>query len=269
MSELRVLSDAFIPELPNRYNGKVRENYDLPDGRRIITPVGETMEIACDLALLCHQSPRPGVAIDDRCVEAVTRRLRQPVFDPEQHDIRALAIRTEQAFRIEQLLEYLVEGRERNRRRHAEFAHPILQGLLHRFGNETRRDREPAFLFRTCCTHANDLTANRPPDGDCSVRLSRAMAARQRRREGARAGGPVRARTGRVSTAAAIISQRPARASGVNPVSSLRSDPAVISPPQPRFLAVCRPAHMPSRFTSSMIVKDTASITSASAVAPT
>lgn len=36
MSDLRVLSDAFIPELPNRYSGKVRENYDLPDGRRII-----------------------------------------------------------------------------------------------------------------------------------------------------------------------------------------------------------------------------------------
>ncbi|CAN7528716.1 phosphoribosylaminoimidazolesuccinocarboxamide synthase [Bosea sp. LjRoot9] len=36
MSDSRVLSDAFIPELPNRYNGKVRENYDLPDGRRII-----------------------------------------------------------------------------------------------------------------------------------------------------------------------------------------------------------------------------------------
>ncbi len=36
MSALPVLTDAFIPELPNRYNGKVRENYDLPDGRRII-----------------------------------------------------------------------------------------------------------------------------------------------------------------------------------------------------------------------------------------
>lgn len=36
MSELRILSDAFIPELPGRYNGKVRENYDLPDGNRII-----------------------------------------------------------------------------------------------------------------------------------------------------------------------------------------------------------------------------------------
>ena len=31
-----VLADAAIPELPNRYRGKVRENYDLPDGRRII-----------------------------------------------------------------------------------------------------------------------------------------------------------------------------------------------------------------------------------------
>jgi phosphoribosylaminoimidazole-succinocarboxamide synthase len=33
---VRVLSEAFIPELPNYYRGKVRENYDLPDGRRII-----------------------------------------------------------------------------------------------------------------------------------------------------------------------------------------------------------------------------------------
>ena len=36
MSDLRILSDAHIPELPGRYKGKVRENYDLPDGRRII-----------------------------------------------------------------------------------------------------------------------------------------------------------------------------------------------------------------------------------------
>ena len=33
---MRVLSDAFIPELPNYYRGKVRENYDLPDGSRVI-----------------------------------------------------------------------------------------------------------------------------------------------------------------------------------------------------------------------------------------
>ena len=33
---MRILSDAFIPELPNHYRGKVRDNYDLPDGRRVI-----------------------------------------------------------------------------------------------------------------------------------------------------------------------------------------------------------------------------------------
>src|SRR5258706_143180 len=32
----QVLRDAFIPELPNHYRGKVRDNYDLPDGRRVI-----------------------------------------------------------------------------------------------------------------------------------------------------------------------------------------------------------------------------------------
>jgi len=32
----RVLVDAAIPELPNHYRGKVRDNYDLADGRRII-----------------------------------------------------------------------------------------------------------------------------------------------------------------------------------------------------------------------------------------
>lgn len=31
-----VLTDATIPELPNHYRGKVRDNYDLPDGTRII-----------------------------------------------------------------------------------------------------------------------------------------------------------------------------------------------------------------------------------------
>ena len=35
-SDAPTLSDAFIPELPSHYSGKVRENYDLPDGRRII-----------------------------------------------------------------------------------------------------------------------------------------------------------------------------------------------------------------------------------------
>ena len=32
----RVLDDATIPELPSHYRGKVRDNYDLPDGRRLI-----------------------------------------------------------------------------------------------------------------------------------------------------------------------------------------------------------------------------------------
>jgi phosphoribosylaminoimidazole-succinocarboxamide synthase len=32
----RVLADATIPELPRHYSGKVRDNYDLDDGRRII-----------------------------------------------------------------------------------------------------------------------------------------------------------------------------------------------------------------------------------------
>jgi phosphoribosylaminoimidazole-succinocarboxamide synthase len=32
----RVLPDATIPELPNHYSGKVRDNYDLPGGRRIL-----------------------------------------------------------------------------------------------------------------------------------------------------------------------------------------------------------------------------------------
>ncbi len=32
----RMLRDATIPELPNHYSGKVRDNYDLPDGRRVI-----------------------------------------------------------------------------------------------------------------------------------------------------------------------------------------------------------------------------------------
>jgi len=36
MAASRILSDAFIAELPNHYRGKVRDNYDLPDGRRII-----------------------------------------------------------------------------------------------------------------------------------------------------------------------------------------------------------------------------------------
>ena len=36
MTVYQALQDAVIPELPNHYRGKVRENYDLPDGRRIL-----------------------------------------------------------------------------------------------------------------------------------------------------------------------------------------------------------------------------------------
>ncbi|HEX5380093.1 MAG TPA: phosphoribosylaminoimidazolesuccinocarboxamide synthase [Phenylobacterium sp.] len=32
----QVLAEIDIPELPNHYRGKVRDNYDLPDGRRVI-----------------------------------------------------------------------------------------------------------------------------------------------------------------------------------------------------------------------------------------
>src|ERR1043165_8358050 len=36
LTNLPVLDDATIAELPNHYRGKVRDNYDLPDGRRIL-----------------------------------------------------------------------------------------------------------------------------------------------------------------------------------------------------------------------------------------
>ena len=36
MTAPTALSEIDIPELPNHYRGKVRDNYDLPDGRRII-----------------------------------------------------------------------------------------------------------------------------------------------------------------------------------------------------------------------------------------
>ena len=32
----QILKEAIFPELPNYYRGKVRDNYDLPDGRRVI-----------------------------------------------------------------------------------------------------------------------------------------------------------------------------------------------------------------------------------------
>jgi len=36
LAPANILSDATIPELPNHYRGKVRDNYDLPGGKRVI-----------------------------------------------------------------------------------------------------------------------------------------------------------------------------------------------------------------------------------------
>ena len=48
---MRILDHAIIPELPNPYYGKVRDNYDLPDGRRII--VSSDRISAFDRILAC------------------------------------------------------------------------------------------------------------------------------------------------------------------------------------------------------------------------
>ena len=47
----QILSDATIAELPNHYAGKVRDNYDLPDGRRIIIATDRIS--AFDIILAC------------------------------------------------------------------------------------------------------------------------------------------------------------------------------------------------------------------------
>ena len=51
MPEFPPLRDAAIPELPNHYRGKVRENYDLADGRRIIIATDRLS--AFDRAIAC------------------------------------------------------------------------------------------------------------------------------------------------------------------------------------------------------------------------
>ncbi|WJH41531.1 phosphoribosylaminoimidazolesuccinocarboxamide synthase [Aliirhizobium terrae] len=48
---MRVLTEAFIPELPNYYGGKVRENYDLADGSRVIIATDRLS--AFDIILTC------------------------------------------------------------------------------------------------------------------------------------------------------------------------------------------------------------------------
>jgi phosphoribosylaminoimidazole-succinocarboxamide synthase len=46
-----VLPDATIPELPHHYAGKVRDNYDLPDGSRLLISTDRVS--AFDIALAC------------------------------------------------------------------------------------------------------------------------------------------------------------------------------------------------------------------------
>jgi phosphoribosylaminoimidazole-succinocarboxamide synthase len=46
-----VLTDATIPELPNHYAGKVRDNYDLPDGSRLLISTDRIS--AFDIILAC------------------------------------------------------------------------------------------------------------------------------------------------------------------------------------------------------------------------
>ncbi len=52
---LRILEEAFFPELPNYYRGKVRENYDLPDGRRIIITTDRISAFDRVLASIPHK----------------------------------------------------------------------------------------------------------------------------------------------------------------------------------------------------------------------
>ena len=47
-----VLADAAIAELPNHYRGKVRENYDLPDGRRILVATDRISAFDVNLAVI-------------------------------------------------------------------------------------------------------------------------------------------------------------------------------------------------------------------------
>src|SRR5262249_3610268 len=46
------LADAFIPELPNFYRGKVRDNYDVPDGRRILIASDRVSAFDQNLAMI-------------------------------------------------------------------------------------------------------------------------------------------------------------------------------------------------------------------------
>ncbi|THD65168.1 phosphoribosylaminoimidazolesuccinocarboxamide synthase [Phenylobacterium sp.] len=49
------LADATFPDLPNHYRGKVRDNYDLPDGRRIIIASDRLSAFDRILAVIPHK----------------------------------------------------------------------------------------------------------------------------------------------------------------------------------------------------------------------
>lgn len=51
MPAYKAIEEVVIPELPNYYRGKVRENYDLPDGRRILISTDRLS--AFDRAIAC------------------------------------------------------------------------------------------------------------------------------------------------------------------------------------------------------------------------
>lgn len=52
---MRILDEAHFPELPNYYRGKVRENYDLPDGRRLIITTDRISAFDRVLASIPHK----------------------------------------------------------------------------------------------------------------------------------------------------------------------------------------------------------------------
>ena len=68
----------------------------------------------------------------------------QPVLGPDQHHVNPRPVLRQQAGRVEQLLEDLVVGREFDRRRQLQLAHPEVQGVLHRLGREGGRHGDPA-----------------------------------------------------------------------------------------------------------------------------
>ncbi len=47
-----ILGEAALPELPNYYRGKVRENYDLPDGKRILIASDRVSAFDINLAMI-------------------------------------------------------------------------------------------------------------------------------------------------------------------------------------------------------------------------